>query len=65
MEQREIDIDSMYRVCRVKELVTIVQEDHVAFCPAEPGYYCVEPGRTDLHFSTAGRVKQTLTLPSD
>ena len=34
--------------------------------PAEPGYsHRVEPGRTDLHFSTAGRVKQTLTLPSD
>ena len=34
--------------------------------PAKPGYsHCVEPGRSDLHFSTAGRVKQTLTPPSD
>ena len=34
--------------------------------PAEPGYsHCVEPGRSDLHFTTAGRVKQTLTAPSD
>ena len=34
--------------------------------PAKPGYsHCAEPGRSDLHFSTAGRVKQTLTPPSD
>ena len=34
--------------------------------PAEPGYsHCAEPGRSDLHFSMAGRVKQTLTPPSD
>ena len=34
--------------------------------PAKPGYsHCAEPGRSGLHFSTAGRVKQTLTPPSD
>ena len=34
--------------------------------PAKPGYsHCAEPGRSDLHFSTAVRVKQTLTPPSD
>ena len=36
------------------------------YYPAKPGYsHCAEPGRSDLHFSTAGRVKQTLTPPSD
>ena len=34
--------------------------------PAKPGYsHCVEPGRSDRHFSTAGCVKQTLTQPTE
>ena len=33
---------------------------------AKPSYsYCVELGRTDGHFSTAARVKKTVTLPTD
>ena len=48
---------------------TIRPEDsaavHKAY-PAKPGYsHCAEPGRSDLHFSTAGPVKQTLTPSSD
>ena len=34
--------------------------------PAKPSYsHCVEPGRSDIHFSTAGCVKQTLIPPTD
>ena len=33
---------------------------------AEQGYsHCVEPGRSDRHFFTAGCVKQSLTRPSE
>ena len=42
------------------------ERGHERVYPAKPGYsHCAEPGRSDLHFSTAGRVKQTLTPPSD
>ena len=34
--------------------------------PAKPSYsHCVKLGRTDDHFSTAARVKKTVTLPTD
>ena len=34
--------------------------------PAKPSYsHCVELGRTDGHFSTAARVKKTVTPPTD
>ena len=34
--------------------------------PAKPSYsHCVKLGRTDDHFSTAARVKKTVTPPTD
>ena len=34
--------------------------------PAKPSYsHCVKLGRTDDHFSTAARVKKTVTRPTD
>ena len=34
--------------------------------PAKPSYsHCVELGRSDCHFSTAARVKKTVTPPTD
>ena len=34
--------------------------------PAKPSYsHCVELGRSDCHFSTATRVKKTVTPPTD
>ena len=39
---------------------------HVVIYPAKPSYsHCVELGRTDDHFSTAARVKKTVTPPTD
>ena len=49
-----------------KAIFTIRNYSHSLGYPAKPGYsHCAEPGRSDLNFSTAGRVKQTLTPPSD
>ena len=34
--------------------------------PAKPSYsHCAELGRSDCHFSTAARVKKTVTPPTD
>ena len=34
--------------------------------PAKPSYsHCVKLGRSDCHFSTAARVKKTVTPPTD
>ena len=34
--------------------------------PAKPSYsHCEELGRSDCHFSTAARVKKTVTPPTD
>ena len=34
--------------------------------PTKPSYsHCVKVGRTDDHFSTAARVKKTVTPPTD
>ena len=39
---------------------------HLVTYPAKPSYsHCVELGRTDDHFSTAARVKKTVTPPTD
>ena len=38
---------------------------HLSY-PAKPSYsHCVELGRTDDHFSTAARVKKTVTPPTN
>ena len=45
----------------------LVDFPHQPMCyPAKPSYsHCVELGRSDCHFSTATRVKKTVTPPTD
>ena len=43
-----------------------IQESILFFYPAKPSYsHCVELGRTDDYFSTAARVKKTVTPLTD
>ena len=44
----------------------IIGSNDIICYPAKPSYsHCVKLGRTDDHFSTAARVKKTVTPPTD
>ena len=43
----------------------VLQQAYVKY-PAKPGYsHCVKAGRSDLHFTTAGCGKKTMTIPTN
>ena len=54
-----------FKVWRYNKHNLIPEKIAVSY-PAEPSYsHCAELGRSDCHFSTAARVKKTVTPPTD